>query len=173
MLSYLTCSVRLRTVALLTLLAATLTLSGQLPESLAQGAKNSAGKVKVQVNATKADAAGNQQITLKLTIEKDWYIYANPVGNDDFKGNETVVKVTGPTPPLEVKTNYPAGKLHADAGISYKVYEGEVTLTTVVRRAAGDTAPLQVTINVHSCNQVSKICLLPGEIKLSVPAVPQ
>jgi DsbC/DsbD-like thiol-disulfide interchange protein len=124
--------------------------------------------VTVQANATKTDAAGNQQITMKLIIEKGWHIYANPLDNADLKGNETTVTVTGQAKPLEVKTAYPAGKQVTLHGAKMRVYEGEVTLTTTVRRAPGDNAALQVTINVNACDEHT--CLPAGEIKLSVPS---
>src|SRR5207237_5234257 len=105
--------------------------------------------------ASKTDADGNQQITLRLIIAKGWYIYANPLDNADFKGNETTVTVSSPNKPLAAKTNYPKGKPHTSGDFNYKIYEGEVTLTTTVRRAAGDIGPLQVNIQVNSCSSES------------------
>jgi hypothetical protein len=143
-------------------------LPGRMSVGLAQAKKDSSDKVAVQASATATDAAGNQQITLKLTIARDWYLYANPVGNDDLKGNETTVRVTSQAPTAEVKTTYPPGKAVNKYGTDFRIYEGEVTLTTLVRRAPGDTGPLQVTIGVNSCSNQG-ICLKPGAIKVTVP----
>lgn len=154
-----------RRLLTLALLAAVALLHGTSFSQDPPKKKDSSGKVNVKATASKIGADGTQTITLNLTIEKGWYIYANPVGNEDFKGNETTVKVISKPAPAEVKTNYPAGQKYD----TYNVYKEQVTLTTVVRRAAGDTAPLQLSIHVNSCSSDSMICLLPGEIKVTVP----
>ena len=40
--------------------------------------------VKVDATATKIDADGKQIVTVTLDIEKNWYIYANPVKNEEL-----------------------------------------------------------------------------------------
>src|SRR5262245_20509765 len=54
------------------------------PAADAPKAKNSAGKVKAVAAASAADEAGMQTVTLTLTIDKGWHIYANPVGNESM-----------------------------------------------------------------------------------------
>jgi DsbC/DsbD-like thiol-disulfide interchange protein len=123
--------------------------------------------VKITAEAGKPDAAGKQVIKLFLTIDKGWHIYANPVGNEDFANAATVVKVTGATPPREVKIDYPAGKVEKDAQIGdYKVYEDKVVITAHVQRAPGDTGPLDVSVSLQSCN--AKTCLQPATVKVPV-----
>jgi DsbC/DsbD-like thiol-disulfide interchange protein len=157
-----------RLVLVLTLLTAVLIVSGPVPVSQAQTKKKtSADMVEVKAAATKTDADGNQQITLHLTVKPGWYIYANPVGDPDFAGNETQVSVTGPAKPTDVKTTYPAGKVKS--GAKYQIYEDKVVLTTTVRRAPGDNGALELTIQVNSCSHEGT-CLFPGDIKLSVPS---
>jgi DsbC/DsbD-like thiol-disulfide interchange protein len=168
MLTNLFCKLPRQLTCALVVLACAVSFPGQQSVGQSPAKKGSAAKVTVQANATKTDAAGNQQITMKLTIEKGWHIYANPLDNADLKGNETKVTVTGQAKPLDVKTAYPAGKLVTVHGQTARIYEGEVTLTTTVRRASGDNAALQVTIDVNACNATS--CLPSGEIKLSVPS---
>jgi DsbC/DsbD-like thiol-disulfide interchange protein len=161
---------RRRLILALAILAGTLTLSGPVATSQTpEKKKDSSAKVTVQAAASKTDAAGIQQITLKLIIEKGWYIYANPLENETYKDNETRVSVSGPTPPIEVKTAYPPGKIHGAGTDSYKIYEGEVILTTMVRRAPGDNAPLLLDLHVNSCSHAG-LCLKGAEIKLSIPA---
>src|SRR5438876_602600 len=50
-------------------------------------------EVKVAVAASKLDDAGKQVVTLTLTINKGWHIYANPVGNEDLAPAATLVKL--------------------------------------------------------------------------------
>ena len=159
---------RLRWPFTAAILIVVLLLPGQIPGSQTPAKKKtSADMVEVKATATKADADGNQQITLHLTVKQGWYIYANPVGDPDFQDNETVVSVTGVAKPAEVKTAYPPGKVKA--GAKYRIYEDKVLLTTTVRRVPGDNAALELNIQVNSCNHEG-LCLFPGVIKLSVPS---
>ncbi len=123
--------------------------------------------VKVIASATRPDADGNQVVTLNLDIEKPYHVYANPVGNMDLE--DTATTVTVPKEKAEtVKIDYPEGKLEKDSTLGdYKIYEGKVTIKAHVRRAKGDTAPLEVSIKVQACS--SKGCLVPATIKVQVP----
>ena len=49
----------------------------------------------------------------------------------------------------------------------YRVYEGKVTIKAAVRRAKGDTSPLEVSVKLQACDD--KQCLLPATIKRTVP----
>lgn len=131
--------------------------------------KSSDQVVKVTAVADKPDAQGRQLVTITLAIDKDWHAYANPVGLDDLAEAQTTVTFTGPTPPADVKVEYPKGKLVKDPIGDYSVYEGKVTIKAQVKRAAGDTGPLQLSVKLQTCNEVRKICLQPTTIKLSVP----
>jgi hypothetical protein len=129
-------------------------------------------KVKVTATATRPDANGNQVLTLNLDIEKPWHLYANPVGNEDMADAQTVVTVTAKEKPEAVKVEYPEGKVATDKSIGkYKIYEGKVAIKAQVRRAKGDTSPLEVSIKVQACKTEgnSGVCLLPGTVKVTVP----
>jgi thiol:disulfide interchange protein len=123
--------------------------------------------VKVTASATKPDAEGNQVVTLNLDIEKPYHVYANPVGNMDLE--DTATTVTVPKEKAEtVKIDYPEGKLEKDATLGdYKIYEDKVTIKARVRRAKGDTGPLEVSVKLQACS--NKGCLLPATVKVTVP----
>src|SRR3954464_789772 len=124
-------------------------------------AKNSKSVVKATATATAPDADGRQTVTVTLQIDKPWHLYANPVGNKDLIDNQTTVTVGARAKPEEVKVEYPAGEVAKDKTLGdYRVYEGKVTIKAHVRRARGDTGPLQVEVEVQACDQ-SK-CLPPG-----------
>jgi DsbC/DsbD-like thiol-disulfide interchange protein len=130
--------------------------------------KKSDSVVKATAKATKPDKEGKQDVTLTIKIEKPWHLYANPVDNEDFLNAQTVVTIKAKTKPEDVKITYPAGKLIVDATTgNYKVFEGDVTIKAKVKRAKGDTSPLQITIKLQACDD--KRCLLPADVKLSVP----
>jgi hypothetical protein len=131
------------------------------------GAKKSDAVVKASATAAEPGADGKQVVTLKLDIEKPWHLYANPTPAD-FPGIPTTVTVEK-LKPADVQVDYPPGKLVKDAVVGdYKVYEDKVTIKATVQRAKDDKGPLDLSIRVQACTD--KQCLLPGTIKLTVPA---
>jgi uncharacterized protein YyaL (SSP411 family) len=137
-------------------------------EEAQAGAKRSDAMVKVEATADKPDADGKQLVTVTLTVHEGWHIYANPPGLKDLEDVQTTVTVTAKTKPEEVKVEYPESKVIDDKVIGkYLVYEGKVTIKARVRRAKGDTGPLEVSIKFQSCDD--KMCLLPATVKRTVP----
>jgi len=55
-------------------------------------APDSKDAVTITATADKPDADGKQTVTLTLAIDAGWHLYANPVGNEDLKSVQTVVK---------------------------------------------------------------------------------
>jgi thiol:disulfide interchange protein len=138
------------------------------PDARAQG-KLSDTVVKAKATADKPGADGKQAVTLTLTMDKGWYIYANPVGNADFEDNQTVANFAVKGKRVEAKVDYPAGEVVKDAVVgSYRIYPNPVTLKATVQRAKGDTSPLEVSIKVQACSKKG-VCLQPSTIKLTVP----
>ena len=114
--------------------------------------------VKATVTATKIED-GKQSATITITIAKDWYIYANPVKNDDFKKTQTVVNVKAKKDLANVKIEYPPGKIHEDKIMgNYSVYEEKVVIPVTVQRAAGDVSPLEVEVIFNTCSNKG-VCL--------------
>jgi hypothetical protein len=132
------------------------------------GPKKSDAVVKVTATADKPTADGKQFVKITLTVDKDWHLYANPVGNQDLESAQTTVSVSGRVKPKSVAVDYPKGTLIKDMLVGdYKVYEGKVEISATVERAAGDTGPVDVTVKLQACS--AKICLPPSAVKLSVP----
>jgi DsbC/DsbD-like thiol-disulfide interchange protein len=141
---------------------------GVAPTAAEGGAKKSEDTIKATAKADKPDADGNQLITLTLEIEKPWHIYANPVGQDDLASAQTRVTVNAKNKPEEVKIEYPPGKVLKDSTVGdYKIYEDKVEIKVRVKRAKGDTDPLELAVRVTACND--KTCLQPSTIKVKVP----
>jgi uncharacterized protein len=125
-------------------------------------------KVRVTASATKPDADGNQVVTLNLDVEKPWHLYANPVGLEGLEDSQVVVTVNAKEKPESVKVEYPEGKLVKDATVGdYRIYEGKVTIKAQVRRAKGDTSPLEVSIRVQTCTETK--CLPRSTVQVTVP----
>jgi DsbC/DsbD-like thiol-disulfide interchange protein len=126
--------------------------------------KLSESKVKITADASKVGPDGKQNVTLTLTIEKGWHIYANPVNFEDLAGAQTVVKVSAKGKVSNVAVNYPPGKMYAKE--KYDVYEGTIKIPVSLKRAAGDTSPLEVSVFVQACDH--NVCLKESTISLTV-----
>src|ERR1700722_15075312 len=132
------------------------------------GAGQSESHVKLTATAGKIDKDGRQTITIKMHVNDDWHAYANPVNNEDLEPNQTVVKVTSAKKLEDVSVAYPPGHRQMSGKESYQVYEGNVEILASVKRAAGDTSPLQVTVQYVTCNDKKGLCLPPESVKLEV-----
>jgi DsbC/DsbD-like thiol-disulfide interchange protein len=133
------------------------------------GAKKSDSEVKVSATATKLDAAGKQVVTVTLMHNKGWHTYANPVGNEDFEGNKTVVTISAKVKPGAVTVDYPVGKITKDKIVGdYKIYDDRTDIRATVQRARGDTSPLEISVRILACHSKG-VCLLPATVKVTVP----
>jgi DsbC/DsbD-like thiol-disulfide interchange protein len=138
------------------------------PTSAVAQAKKSDAVVKVAASADKPGADGKQVVTVTMTINKGWYIYANPVGLEDLASNKTVVTVGAKQKLASVKVDYPTPVVKKDKTLGdYKIYQDKAVIKATVQRARGDTSPLQVTVDFMSCD--GSRCLLPAKVKISVP----
>ncbi|MBI2805765.1 MAG: hypothetical protein HYX68_12365 [Planctomycetes bacterium] len=140
------------------------------------GGKKSDSKVKAAVQASKIEADGKQRIAITLTVEKGWYIYANPVGSEDYEGNKTRVSFTAKGK-LAATVKFPKGTTKTEVigkeTVKYDIYKDRVVIQAEVRRPPSDAGPLQIKVDVNACKIGKKgntvECLLPGTISLSVP----
>ncbi|MBM3994663.1 MAG: hypothetical protein FJ303_10995 [Planctomycetes bacterium] len=130
------------------------------------GGEKSDSKVKATISATKLTASGKQTVTVTLEIEKGWYIYANPVNDEDYEINRTRLSFKAKDK-VTALVNYPTGKMKS--GAKYFIYEGKVVIESELKRTPGDTGPVEVSIAVNSCGGPKMECLLPGVIKITVP----
>src|SRR5262245_58192652 len=146
---------------------AILTLTLALRDSAQAGGKSD-DEVKVSAEASKIGKDGKQTITLTMKVNKDWHIYANPVGNDQLAEAATVIKLITKAKPQDVTIKYPAGKEANDKILGkYRYYENAVDIPIVVQRAAGDSDPLVVSVRFMACNK-GGVCKLPATVKLTV-----
>jgi hypothetical protein len=154
-------------VALLMVSGLLLTLG--VGQTLAQGVKKSDAVVKTEAKASKPANDGTQQVTVTLTIDKDWHIYANPVGYEDLVSSQTTVAITSKGKLKSVKVDYPKGQVIKDQTLDaeYKVYEEEVVIKAKVQRVVGNTHPLEVAVKFQACD--AKRCLLPATVKFTLP----
>jgi DsbC/DsbD-like thiol-disulfide interchange protein len=128
--------------------------------------KKSDSVVKVEAKAGKIADDGTQNVTVTLNIDKGWHLYANPVGNDDLTDNQVLVTLSAKNKLQNVKIEYPEGKLVMDKSAGdHKIYEGTVTIKASVRRAKGDTDPIDVAVKIQACDKST--CLVGTTVKLT------
>jgi uncharacterized protein len=131
------------------------------------GPQRSDSVVKVKATAEKPTADGKQAVTVTLTIDKGWHVYANPVGPEDLVAAQTTVAVSK-TKPEDVQVEYPKGTEVEDNVVGkYRMYEGTVTIKATVRRGKEETGPLEVAVKFQACTKQQ--CLLPATVKVRVP----
>lgn len=133
----------------------------------AEAGDKSDSKVKVTAKSDKIGADGKQKVTITIAIEKNWYIYANPVKSEDFEDNATRVTFLKGKDKLKATVDFPVGKTKEVGKIRYNIYEGTVTFDAVVDRKMGDTGPLTLAVDVNSCS--GGTCLAPGTVRVPVP----
>jgi hypothetical protein len=125
--------------------------------------------VKMEAVADKRGADGKQRIVVTLTLEKDFYAYANPPGDDELVPAQKTLEVAGKNPPKKVTITYPKGEEMKLGPLTLRIYTAKVQLEVVVERAAGDTEPLLVTVTVRPFNRITLMCRwLPTALKKSV-----
>ncbi len=155
--SWFSCMVRMMVLGLLLSLAAC--------PALAQGVKKSDAVVKVEATASRPGQDGTQDVTIQLTIDRGWHLYANPVGNEDLLSSQTSVAATGAR---LVKVRYPEGKVIKDKVLGeYRTYEDRATIQAVIQRVPGSTTPAKVTVKFTACD--ANRCLPPSSVELTIP----
>lgn len=126
-------------------------------------------KVSATVSASKADPSGTRRVTVELKIEDGWHLYANPTENAGLAANQTTLTVlTGKGKQVDAKIDYPEGLLKKDKLTGeHKIYKDRIMIQAVVPNAGADA--LKLRIRVCACSDEKMLCLVPGEVLLSVP----
>lgn len=152
------------------------------PVIYAQAGGKSDTKVKATATAEKLAADGKQKVTITLDIEKNWYLYANPLGGnkyaeDNLSDNKIIISFKAKDK-LQADVNYPKGKFKSeviskDEVAEYHIYQNQVTIAALVRRTAGDGSPLEIMVQVNACligkDGKTSTCLPTGVIVVKVP----
>ena len=109
--------------------------------------------VKVQAVASKPEDAGVQKVTVTLEIDKDYFLTGNQVPEGlEHSRCRVSFRIAGKA--INAELVYPPGKLENDIGIeNYTIYEGTVTITGTIRRAIGDTSPIEAIVRMRGLPQ--------------------
>lgn len=141
------------------------------PVGLAYGQAKSTDKdlVKAEAHLSVDRLPGGEkcQILIRLSIQQDWHIGANPPLNDEGYPTKVEWKAKQGTKLTQMK--YPQGKKFTpEEGTVQMVYDGKVDIrgTLEIPSAAGGTnEEVEIIVHYQACND--KICKIPTTVKLA------
>jgi hypothetical protein len=145
---------------------------GKLPdkkEDKKDDIKRSDSVVKLTATAAKPDKDGKVIVTVTLEVDKGWHIYANPVGNDQIAGNETVTTLYRDDKDIKATAEYPKGELDKDSPIGdYYIYRGKQTIKLTLPTDT-TASGLELRVKLNACKDGKNgLCLPPATAKLKV-----
>lgn len=116
--------------------------------------------------STLPGADGKQTITVTITIDRPWHIYAHDAGSQNSARSSVVFRCNGKELPATI--DYPAGKKIVDAKQGdYFTYEGSIAIKAVVDRPKD--GELEVVVKLRACTEgADSRCLLPASLKGTV-----
>lgn len=150
-------------------LASVLALFAVSGEVVAQGKPSEKDLVKAEAHLSvdKLPAGDKCQILIRLTIQSDWHIGANPALDENGYPTKVEWKSKQGTKLTQVK--YPPGKKFTpDEGTVQSVYDGKVDIRgtlEVPASAAGTIEEVEIIVDYQACND--KICRIPTKVKLA------
>ena len=105
--------------------------------------------VKVHASADKPAADGRQAITITCEIDQAHLLIGNKVPKD-LESSRFSVRFTIDGKPVEAEVVYSPGTVKKDNVIGdHTLYQGRIMTTGIIRRAANDSSPVEVTIRMH------------------------
>jgi hypothetical protein len=123
--------------------------------------------VKAAAQAAPPGTEGKQVVTVTLTTDKHWYIWANPSGDALIMPLPTVVTVEGKKAD-DVRVDYPEGNPLTDPDIGNRfIWTGTIKIKVTVQRGKDDP-PLTLKVRVQAERDAGP-SVLPSTIRLSVP----
>lgn len=150
-------------------LASFLTIVVPSEDALAQSKPTEKDLVKAEAHLSvdKLPAGDKCQILIRLTIQSDWHIGANPALDETGYPTKVEWKSKQGTKLTQVK--YPPGKKFTpDEGTVQSVYDGKVDIRgtlDVPASAAGMGEEVEIVVHYQACND--KICRIPTTVKLA------
>jgi uncharacterized protein YyaL (SSP411 family) len=118
-----------------------------------EGATQSNRWVVVTAVAPGPDRDGKQVVRVTVAIDKDCYLYANPVGLEDLEAGRLTVSLTAGSKPHPATVAYPPAKAVVDKDIgTYRIYEGNVTINVRLDRPVPAGMPLEVQLRCQGFN---------------------
>ena len=130
--------------------------------------KKSDTVVKAEAKADKIGADGTQLVTITLTIDKGWHLYANPTGVEILKPTTLVLE---PAPAVKaLRVSYPKGQAKVLGSLGkeeVRLYEGKIDISvrlTLAEGAVPGKVGVQLKLKYQACDD--KVCLAPASVTI-------
>jgi hypothetical protein len=108
-----------------------------------------AGHVQVAIGGGPIDRAGRQKVSVILQIEKGYHLIGRNV-TKDLEPARLRIEFSQNGKAVQASSGYPFGKKVKDEILGdYTIYQGEVMIIAEVRRAPGETGPLEAVIRMQ------------------------
>jgi uncharacterized protein len=124
-------------------------------------------KAEAHLSVDRLPAGDKCQILIRLTIQPEWHIGANPPLDEN--GYPTKIEWKGKQGTKLTQIKYPTGKKFTqEEGLAQLVYDGKVDIrgTLEIPASAGGTnEDVEIIVHYQACND--KICRIPATVKLS------
>ncbi len=124
-------------------------------------------KAEAHLSVDRLPAGEKCQILIRLTIQPEWHIGANPPLNDE--GYPTKVEWKGKNGTKLVQVKYPTGKkFMPEEGAVQLVYDGKVDIRgqlEIPAEIGGMNEEMEIIVHYQACND--KICRIPTTVKLA------
>jgi DsbC/DsbD-like thiol-disulfide interchange protein len=123
--------------------------------------------VKVEAIAGKPNDSDKQSVTVKITIDKGWHIYANPPENATYDGAATEVTIKAAGKAVKARVDYPPGKLLIDADMQkFRGYEENVAIPIEFGKT---DAPVEVHVRLLVCREGKNGVCIPKRFTIKLP----
>ncbi len=124
-------------------------------------------KAEAHLSVDRLPAGSKCQILIRLTVQPEWHIGANPPLNEE----DVVTKVEwkGKLGSKLLQVKYPVGKKFTpEDGTPQLVYDGKVDIRGTLEipaDAGGSNEEMEIIVHYQACND--KICRIPTTVKLA------
>lgn len=124
-------------------------------------------KAEAHLSVDRLPAGDKCQILIRLTVQPEWHIGANPpLNKDDYV---TKVEWKGKQGSKLTQIKYPTGKKFSPAGgMTQLVYDGKVDIRGTLEipaDAGGSNEEMEIIVSYQACND--EICRIPTTVKLA------
>ncbi len=124
-------------------------------------------KAEAHLSVDRLPAGDKCQILIRLTVQPEWHIGANPPLNKD--DHVTKVEWKGKLGSKLTEIKYPTGKKFTpEQGTTQLVYDGKVDIRGTLEipaNAGGSSEEMEIVVYYQACND--KICRIPTTVKLA------
>ena len=132
------------------------------------GESRSSDFVRATIKSYDLDLQGNIRFEVALKIKKDWYMYANPVGNKNLNSLSTTLQIISKSK-SKFNIEYPSGSKKIEGDSSYYIYQQDESIFVTGRVTSNELLKIEVVLRFYLCNERTTVCLPESTVRLQIP----